>query len=627
LAGLALRSGRAVVMPEVAGDERWLVLEKHMANGSAIALPLSADRTALGVITLAHSLAGQLSTHDLPLFEHVAFCASLALSAAQSRAEEQSQRNQTLSLFAMSQSAASERSLDGLADDLLDKSCELFNATQVGLFLPDDNKLTLVGARAQPDAGAAQSMPAILDTLALVAERAWRDQAPVTEAVAEVVRGDAASLPEIEGAANMLCVALPLLHNGTAVGVFALARCAQGMAVFSARVWSMLTILTNVAAAAFANRQMIGQLHRRTELLEELVRERTSQLQNSRDLLRVLFDHLPDGLVLLDNNGQILAANEAFCREVVGLPLSEVIGRHYAALTNQLEQRSLLAFGPRTDEPTYGARRTGPAGRQSWYEVDRYSVVSGGAQVIERWRDMTSQEELRHQLLLHEQLASLGRLAASVVHEVGNPLQSVRSCLELCRETSELPESALEYLELAGGELRRMSHILAQLRDLYRPQRQEWKQVDLNDLIHTVERITAPQLRRDRVAVELALAPGLPIVKGQAGALHQVLLNLVLNAVSAMPNGGVINISTAFDASSQLCAISIADTGVGMNPRQLSQIFEPFVTGTSQGLGLGLYLSHQIVQQHRGTIDITSTVNLGTTVTVFLPTSEANDEK
>jgi PAS domain S-box-containing protein len=625
LAGLALRSGRTIVLPAVACDERWLALGARAASGSAVALPLGADRAVLGVVTLAHSLDGQFSAHDLPLFENMAACASLAFSAAQNRAEEQSQRNQTLSLFAMSQSAASERSLDALADELLDKSGELFNATHVALFLPCDGALELADARVKPGAGDAEQTTALLASLADAAERAWRDRASITEVVAGAAGGKAAPAYNHDVPDTLLCVALPLLHNGAAVGVFALARRAHGLAVFSARVWSMLTILTNVAAAAFANRQMIDQLHRRAELLEKQVRERTGQLQNSRDLLRVVFDHLPDGLILLDSAGQILAANEAFCREVAGLPLPEVIGRHYPSLTHELEQRGQLVFGPRTGDPTYVARRICPAGHQSWYEVDRYAVASG-AQTIERWRDMTYQEELRHQLLLHEQLASLGRLAASVVHEVGNPLQIVRSCLELCRETCELPEQATEYLDLAGGELRRMSHILAQLRDLYRPQRQEWKNVDLNELIQAVERITTPQLRRDRVSLELGPTPGLPLVKGQAGALHQVLLNLVLNAAAAMPDGGVISIRTAFDPARRLCSLSIADTGVGMNPRQLSQIFEPFVTGTSQGLGLGLYLSHQIIQQHRGTIEITSAVNLGTTVTVFLPTSEANDE-
>jgi signal transduction histidine kinase len=88
----------------------------------------------------------------------------------------------------------------------------------------------------------------------------------------------------------------------------------------------------------------------------------------------------------------------------------------------------------------------------------------------------------------------------------------------------------------------------------------------------------------------------------------------------------VIAISTQADAIRRMCCVSVADPGVGMSPRQLSQIFEPFTTDTPQELGLGLYLSHQIIQQHRGTIDITSTVNLGTTVTIYLPWSEENDE-
>ncbi len=245
--------------------------------------------------------------------------------------------------------------------------------------------------------------------------------------------------------------------------------------------------------------------------------------------------------------------------------------------------------------------------------------------MIERWRDVTRQEELHRQLLLHEQLASLGRLAASVVHEVGNPLQSVRSCLELCREEGPLPASTAEYLDLAKGELARMSHILAQLRDLYRPPRQVWEQVDLHQVIRTVQRITAAQLRRDQIKLELILAPDLPPVNAQPGALHQVLVNLMLNAASAMPDGGVISIATQADADRRMSRFSVADTGVGISPRQLSRLFEPFATGTAQGLGLGLYLSHQIIQQHQGHIDITSTVNVGTTVTVYLPWSEENE--
>jgi two-component system NtrC family sensor kinase len=171
-----------------------------------------------------------------------------------------------------------------------------------------------------------------------------------------------------------------------------------------------------------------------------------------------------------------------------------------------------------------------------------------------------------------------------------------------------------------------MAHILAQLRDLYRPPRQVWERVDPHQVIRAVQRITAAQLRRDRIKLELALAPDLAPVNAQPGALHQVLVNLVLNAAAAMPDGGTIAIATHSDASRRLSGFSVTDTGIGIGPGQLNRLFEPFATGTAQGLGLGLYLSHQIIQQHGGTIDVTSTVNVGTTVTVNLPWSEANDD-
>jgi signal transduction histidine kinase len=627
LAGWVLRSGRAANVPDVGHDARWAAIGERSPSGSAIVLPLGDGQATFGVMTVRHGDSGHFAEADQRIFESVAACAGLAISATQGRAEAQSRRDEALSLLRISQFATSERSLRDLAGELLDKSGELLDALQAGLFLSSGGALALAESRIWPNPMAVAHDDELLAALVAAAEHAWSGRSPITEVAHVPAPGDDARSRGAGAPANLICVALPLLHNGVAVGVFALVCRAQGMAVFSARAWSTLTILTNVAAAAFANRQMIGQLHRRTELLEQEVRERTGQLQNSRDLLRIVFDHLPDGLVLLDADGRILAANGTFCREVIEQPLPAVIGRHYPTLAQELEQRAQLVFEPRPDDPAaHGARRVGPAGQLRWYEVDRYPVGAGSGQIIERWRDMTRQEELRHQLMLHEQLASLGRLAASVVHEVGNPLQSVRSCLELCRETCDLPEPAVEYLNLASGELTRMSHILAQLRDLYRPKREVWEQVNLNGLISVVQRITAPQLRRDGITLEVCLWPDLPYVQGQAGALHQVLLNLVLNAAAAMPEGGVIAISTESDTSRRLCIFSVADTGIGMSPRQLSQMFEPFTTGSAHGLGLGLYLSHQIIQQHGGTIDVTSTVNLGTTVTIYLPWTEEKDD-
>jgi PAS domain S-box-containing protein len=199
--------------------------------------------------------------------------------------------------------------------------------------------------------------------------------------------------------------------------------------------------------------------------------EQDLQIPHSRDPLHIIFDHLPDGLVLLDADGCILIANDAFCEDVLGVLPRAAIGRQYAALTHELEQSAQITIEPHPSIP--GVRRARCAagdGRQRWYDIDRYSVAAGdGAeQVIERWRDITRQEEQQRELLHDEQLTTMARLAANVVHEIGNPLQSVRSCIDLSREDRTLAATTAEYLELASSELRRMSHILSQLRDLYR---------------------------------------------------------------------------------------------------------------------------------------------------------------
>ncbi len=335
LAGLALRQGQAIVLADLAQDERWVPIGDEAATGSALALPLSDGLAAFGVLTITHGAPGRFAEQDLSLFTGVAAYASTALDAARYRAEEQSHRAQALSLFALSQFTTTERSPADLAAELLDKSGALFDAYHTALFLPEagSGALSLVAAVGADD---------VMAALTAAAARAWRDRTTITEVVPNA-------------GPSLVCVALPMLHNGALTGVFALVCRAHGTAVFSARIWSMLTILTNVAAAAFANRQMIDQLHRRTELLQEEVRERTSQLRHSRDLLRIVFDHLPDGLVLLDAQARVLTANDTFSREVLELEPQEVVGQHYGALAEELEQRGRLAFEPRPPTRRPGA--------------------------------------------------------------------------------------------------------------------------------------------------------------------------------------------------------------------------------------------------------------------------------
>jgi PAS domain S-box-containing protein len=626
LAGWVLRNGRNVVLSDVARDDRWVPIDGQQV-GSAMTLALTQGRMTFGALTIMHAARDRFTSQDLLLLEGVAAQAGVALNAAYRHNEERRYRKQALLLFSMSQFLTAQRSAADLANELLEKCESVFEAGHAALYLLEHEAAepTLFGSRS--DAGHLGGVwPSACDVrLAEAAARAWRGQSPITEALFE--RGAAADsgatdprqLSSLAHAADLMYVALPLLHNGAVIGVLVLIRRAPGAAVFSARMWSMLTTFTNVAAAAFANLQLVDRLQARAQELERLVDERTHQLQRSRDLLRVIFDHLPDGLVLMDADTHILAANRAFARNVLGIRPQSIVSRTYQSVVDELERSSYLRIEPHHSDS--GARRvvcTDLVGQQRWFEIERYAFEDG-AQAIERWRDITQQEQLLRRLLLHEQLTMIGHLAASIAHEVGNPLQSVRSCLELCREDVQPDSDTEEYLVLAQDELDRVSQALDRLREFYRPPLLEWAPVDLNDLINQIGKVSAQQMLRSSIQLDLYLSPGIPLVHGQPDALRQVLLGLLFHAQQSMRGAGSIRITTYADTRQRMSCFTIVDTSGGISPERLSTIFEPHHRNWSQQAGLGVYLSKQVVQQHAGEIDISSQLGIGTTVVVGIP--------
>jgi signal transduction histidine kinase len=415
-------------------------------------------------------------------------------------------------------------------------------------------------------------------------------------------------------------------------------------AALAAAGLGLIVLHLNAVAGARANRALLERLRRHAIRLEGEMERHAEELRRSRDLLRIVFDNLSEGLLLFDATGLLLAANSAFCRGIVGRVPQEVVGREYHALWAELAGRAELELAPQGPSegaaplipPAGAAFSGGPAawrvlatdlvGQRRWYAVERIPVMGLHGrpdQFLERWSDITHHEELQRRLLLHEQLSSLGRLAASVAHEVGNPLQSALGCLELCREQPDLGAEPREYLDLALGELERMRRTMDSLRNLYRPPRLSWERVDLNQLLRQVAHFTGRQLDRARVRLELDLDPGLPTIVGQADALRQVFLNLTLNAQEALPYGGLIRISSDRKDTDRMCRIVVRDTGMGMSAEQLERLFEPFRSGKARGVGLGLYLSKQIVDQHTGRIEVASKQGQGTTITVLLPWSDA----
>jgi len=234
-------------------------------------------------------------------------------------------------------------------------------------------------------------------------------------------------------------------------------------------------------------------------------------------------------------------------------------------------------------------------------------------------------EESRAQLVESAKLAATGRLAASLAHEINNPLQSLHNSLQLLLSFALEPSTQQEYLELAAEEVERLMGITARILQFSRRPPAEMRPTQLPEVIDQVLALADKYLQHSEIVLERDLPDDLPAVLGNAQELGQVLLNLVLNAVEAMPDGGRLRVAGRQAADGRV-AFSISDTGHGVPAEQQKRIFEPFFSTREDGTGLGLSVAYGIVERHGGEITVESRVDEGATFTVWLPAlSEEQD--
>jgi two-component system NtrC family sensor kinase len=231
--------------------------------------------------------------------------------------------------------------------------------------------------------------------------------------------------------------------------------------------------------------------------------------------------------------------------------------------------------------------------------------------------------------MLHvEKMASIGKMAAVVAHEVNNPLSGILTYAKLLKkwldrgEVHDGRESEFrQCLELIESESRRCGDLVKNLLMFSRsaPMNLEW--ADVNMVVDRCVRLVAHQAEMSAIQVQLDLDPQLPVLHCDPSQIEQVVLALVMNAIDAMPRGGNLWISTRLRAQDQIMELQVRDDGSGIPPDLLARLFEPFTTTkeTGKGVGLGLAISSSIVERHAGKIEVKSEVGQGTTFTVLLP--------
>lgn len=249
------------------------------------------------------------------------------------------------------------------------------------------------------------------------------------------------------------------------------------------------------------------------------------------------------------------------------------------------------------------------------------AMVEAVGQREEQLKQTTSR-----QLSHSEKLASIGRLAAGVAHEINNPLTGVLTFAHLLREKPNMDDQDRQDLDLIIHETSRVADIVTGLLDFARERPASKAMLDLNQVIRQTVRLIASQSQFRRIAIEEHLDEHLPAVYGDRNQLQQVLLNFALNACEAMPEGGALTICTLPHGKDVM--LTIADTGCGIKPEHVSRIFDPFFTTkpVGKGTGLGLSVSYGIIQQHGGVVSVHSQEGRGTTFTVILPFGEDGQE-
>ena len=240
-------------------------------------------------------------------------------------------------------------------------------------------------------------------------------------------------------------------------------------------------------------------------------------------------------------------------------------------------------------------------------------------------RDVSEIKRMEWEIFQVEKMTALGRLAASVAHEVRNPLGAIDIQLQLLEEdlgelASVLKERLVGRLNIAQTEMKRLDRLVYNFLRFSRTPKLHLRQVSLNDVVRRVFELVSPEARERGVVLRLELSEDLPAINGDEDQLGQAVLNIVVNAFQSMATGGDLTARTQTE-SGQVC-LMLTDTGCGIPEEEVDRIFEFYYTTKDEGTGLGLSIAQRIIYQHGGHIDVESLPERGTTFRVYLPVPE-----
>ncbi len=354
------------------------------------------------------------------------------------------------------------------------------------------------------------------------------------------------------------------------------------------------------------------------QLLESISRAKTE--------LEISFDAIQHNIFVIDYNYSIYRVNRA-TRKKYGR-LEDILGKKYYQVIYQEEDPPpncpiflcFLTAKPVQEEgehPRWGG----------YYQFHAFPVFSTSGElerVVYYEKDITEERKMEERFRQSERLKSLGTLATGIAHEIRNPLASIHLNIQMLARELELNDDQAQMMADIQSEIKKIDRIVKQVLGFARPSKPAVTENSLNEIVSYCHKLTRTQLRKKGIKVTVELDQTIPPIFCDFDQVAQVVMNLIINALEAMPNGGKLELKTFIEEEKNRIGLMIKDNGTGISPEDQNRIFDPFFTRKVHGSGLGLYISQQILEKHQATIDFTSRPGKGTCFYVYFPVSGNN---
>lgn len=601
----------------ISGPNADLLNALAPAKANLMLVPLVSEETTIGVLALYRGNSEDFQGAEFKLISIVASHAATVLRSALNYEQKMRQRVLELTaLYEFSKKISSAASLEEALDSILAIVADLVDYDEAFIYAIDHERqvASVKAARLRSQ----KSSRAEGDDLAFETDSALRDEPLDGGSVTSWAIKERKALvsPDISrdtrfsqrgsGQTVRSLMSIPLIVQDEVVGVLNVYSYSPHH--YSEDEVRVLSIIASQGAAIYKELEALSAL--------------TSYTDN-------ILSSIAAGVCTLDSDGTILTWNHA-AERIVGIPTERIVGMDYeqalARMPIAADDKDVLRRAIRSvleANETYQGYKLcfHPLRKDEVYINMSISQLLNSAEeqlgLVIIFEDITREIKMENEFRRMGELAAIGQLAASIAHELRNPLSSIKGAAQFLQKEYEDHSAIVEFLSIIIEEVNGLNKLTTEFLDFARPMQLELKPTSINNVIDKTLQLMSVHITDNNVVVRENLDKALPEIQADEKQLEQVLRNVIINALQAMPDGGAIGVETGPAPGGVY--LTVSDTGIGIPQDKIDRIFLPFVTTKTKGTGLGLSVVQKIIENHGGRIEVRSEVGKGTSFKLLLP--------